>query len=188
MKDRSNNETNNQIHQIKPRVLVKDVLLLKRKEFSKDLDKIDLEILNLKEECSKKIGQLLLKKKPAVEGMNHIDALLKIEGIKTNEITNGSELQNESMLNVRSSITDAVFNFLEEVHKPLHYLELTKKMQEKDVFIPGKNPSATLLSRINRDKRFKRTARRGTYALATWRVRSGKTRRRKGKKKKINGK
>jgi hypothetical protein len=69
-------------------------------------------------------------------------------------------------------VTDAVLNLLEERRQPMHYKEIAAKLQEGNTYIPGKNPAATLLSRMNRDSRFKRTKKRGTYTLSTWQVRS----------------
>ena len=165
---------------------VKAVLLSKRNIFIKELRNIDLAIFQLKEEFSKRIEELEQRKKLPGEGLQHIDALLKLEGIVINHKKDDSVAQSKCVMNDTSSITNAVFNLLEEMHKPMHYQEITKKIQDKGIYIPGKNPSATLLSRINGDKRFKRTAKRGTYALIEWRVRAGKIRRRKRNKRKIH--
>jgi hypothetical protein len=165
---------------------IKDALLLKRKAFIEEIKNIDLAISQLKKEFSERIEEFEHKKKFPEEGLQHIDALLRLEGIIINNEGNNSLSPKKSTLNNSASITDAVFNLFEKVHKPMHYMELTHKLREEGIYIPGKNPSATLLSRINRDKRFKRIPKRGTYALCTWRVRSGKVRRRKKAKKRIN--
>lgn len=167
-------------------IQIKTALLSKRNTLIEELRNIELAISQLKNDFSKKIEGLEQKKKFPEEGLQHIDALLKLEGMTINNKINDSIIHDESALNDTSFITNAVFNLLEEIHKPMHYQEITKKMQEKGIYIPGKNSSATLLSRINRDKRFKRTAKRGTYALIEWRVRAGKIRRRKRNKRKIH--
>jgi len=182
MKEDSMNKNNSRIEE-NPLIQVKDVLLLKRKAFLAEINNIDLAISQLKEEFAKKIQKLQEKKKSPEEGLQHIDALLRLDGIIVNNEGNNSLSPKKTTLNNSASIIDAVFNIFEKVHKPMHYMELTLKLQEEGIYIPGKNPSATLLSRISRDKRFKRTPKRGTYALCTWRVRSGKTRRRKRAKK-----
>jgi hypothetical protein len=185
VKEDSINKNNTRIEE-NPLIQVKDVLLLKRKAFLEEINNIDLAISKLKEEFAKKTQELQERKKSPEEGLQHIDALLRLDGIIVNNEGNNSLSPKKSTLNKSASITDAVFNIFEKVHKPLHYMELTLKLQEEGIYIPGKNPSATLLSRINRDERFKRTPKRGTYALCTWRVRSGKSRRRKRAKKRIN--
>lgn|GEM_PF-3599386 len=168
---------------------VKTILLAKRKNYIEELRNIDMAIVQLKNEYSKKVDELEQKKKLPEEGLQHIDALLKLEGKIINDNINNPIKHNGSSLNETSSITEAVFSILEEMQKPMHYQEITKRMQDKGIYIPGKNPSATLLSRINRDKRFKRTTKRGTYALAAWKVRVGKVRRRRKRgKRRINEK
>jgi len=185
VKENQSNKNNIKIEE-NSQIQVKDALLLKRKAFLKEINNIDLAISQLKEESAKKIQELQEKKKSPEEGLQHIDALLRMEGLIINNKGNNSLSPTKSTLNNSASIMDVVFNLLEKIHKPMHYIELTHKLQEEGIYVPGKNPSATLLSRINRDKRFKRTPRRGTYALCTWRVRSGKARRRKRAKKRIN--
>lgn len=188
MKEDSISKSNNKIVGENTQMQIRDVLLAKRRALLEELQNIDLAISKLKEEVSNKIEELEKSKKFPEEGLQHIDALLRLEGIVLNDIRNNSVTHSAFALNDGSSITNAVFNLLEKMHKPIHYKELTKKIQRKGIIIPGKNPSATLLSRINRDERFKRIAKRGTYALATWRVRAGKVRRRKRNKIKIDGK
>jgi len=188
MKEESIGNANNKIVGENAPIQITDVLLAKRQALLEELQNIDLAISKLKEEVSQKIEELEKNKKLPEEGLQHIDALLKLEGIALNNLRNNSVTHGALALNDGSSITNAVFNILEKMHRPMHYKELTKKIQKKGIRIPGKNPSATLLSRINRDERFKRTEKRGTYALATWRVRTGKVKRRKRNKVKIDGK
>jgi len=182
------NKENNKIVGENAQIQIRDVLLAKRQALLEELQNIDLAISKLKEKVSKEIEELEKNKKFPEEVLHHIDALLKLEGIVLDNLKNKSVTYGAFALNDGSSITNAVFTLLEKMHKPMHYKDLTKKIQGKGISIPGKNPSATLLSRINRDERFKRTGKRGTYALATWRVRTGKVRRRKRNKMKIDEK
>jgi len=161
---------------------IKDALLIKRQTLLHELKELDGMISLAHEEYSAKLQELQTKKKPLEEALHHIDALLRLEGY----CANGSPANNNDTVRAsaaaETSITDAAFGLLQELHQPLHYKDIALKLQERSVYIPGKNPAATLLSRINRDKRFKRAAKRGVYGLSTWRMRSAKRRRTKSQK------
>jgi Asp-tRNA(Asn)/Glu-tRNA(Gln) amidotransferase C subunit len=139
------------------------------------LGEVNDSISQINEEYSTKIKQLENLKKPWEEVLTHIEALLKIDNHNVN-----TQATTEVARSV--SITDAAFNLLQQIHEPTHYKEITKKLQDDNVHVPGKNPSATLLSRISRDKRFKRAKKRGVYALSMWRLRDKRTKPRKKSK------
>lgn len=143
---------------------IAQALRTSREDIVKELERIDNVISQKNEE----IRLLQNRKKPWEEVLVHIEALLDfdnhhIEKPATTEVANSV------------SITDAAFNLLQRIHSPTHYKEIAKKLQESNVNIPGKNPYATLLSRISRDKRFKRAKKRGEYALSIWRIRKKST-------------
>lgn len=163
---------------------VREALLLKKDLIMAELKKIDLAIADLQEEFSRKIEAFQSKRKPSEEALHHIEALLKLEGLVLNSNLNKVGENKIDHIPGTAKITDAAYDFLSEVQKPLHYKEIFNKLQEQGLYIPGKNPAATLLSRMSRDNRFKRTIKRGTYALSTWRIRSTKSKRKKQKKKK----
>jgi len=105
--------------------------------------------------------------------------LLKAEGEKI-ETTEGISLTS-------GAIAEIVYNFMseQESNMPLHYTDITNKIMAKGVLIPGKNPASNLLSNINRDDRFIRTA-PGTYGLKEWGVKPMASRKRKSHSKKSN--
>ena len=162
---------------------VREALLLKKDLIMAELKKNDLAIADLQEEFSRKIEAFHSKRKPSEEALHHIEALLKLEGFALNN--NQGKVGENKIDNITGTakITDAAYDFLSEVHKPLHYTEIFNKLQERGLYIPGKNPAATLLSRMSRDNRFKRAIKRGTYALSTWRIRSTKSKRKRQKRK-----
>lgn len=162
----------------RPHIQVKEALLLKRDILVKELKKIDSAIIQLQAEHSKKIEKLQTERKHSEEALHHVDALLKLEGFAVNESQNETDATNSSITSA-AYVTDATFNLLEDIHKPMHYKKIALGLQEQGIYIPGKNPAATLLSRIARDSRFKRTMKRGTYALSTWRMRTSKSKRKK---------
>jgi len=166
----------------KPETNIKDSLLAKREALLNELRELDTTASFVQQEYSAKLQELQTKRKPLEEVLYHIEALLRFEGYNVNsrQLANGDG--NGADLPPETSITNAAFSLLEELHQPLHYKEIADKLQERNVYIPGKNPAATLLSRISRDSRFKRAMKRGVYALSTWRMPSTKRRRTKSRK------
>ena len=138
-------------------------LVSSRDEIVMELKRLDTLISQLNEEYSSRVNQLQNRRRPWQEALAHIEALLKID--------DRANRQSATNMTNALSITDAAFALLQRLHQPTHYKEITKKLQEDNLHIPGKNPSATLLSRISRDKRFKRAKERGVYALSVWRIR-----------------
>ena len=169
---------------VEPNRGIKDTLLLRRESFIAALKELDTSISRVQEEYSTKLDQLQVKKKQLGEALHHIEALLRFEGHYVNDSQYADNKSNEGGIAVGTSVTDAAFLLLEEVHQPLHYKEIAAKLLDRSVFIPGKNPEATLLSRINRDSRFKRAKKRGVYALSAWRIRSAKPKHAKSRKSK----
>lgn len=143
---------------------------------------IEKNTSELKKEYSGKLEQLESKKKNLQDAAQHLTALLRFKGIKPSH--SQSDI-NDGIIDFgfeKISVVDAAVSLLEESHQPLHYQEITKKLNDRNIHITGKNPAATLLSRINRDKRFKRGKKRGTYALSRWRLRGKKSKSTVGKK------
>ena len=154
---------------------VKEALFLKRAELTRELKELDAIISRVQQEYSLRLEQLLVQKKPLEDALYHVEALLRFEGPSTKDSSNIGHVSTTPAVIARTSVTDAVLNLLEELHQPMHYKHIAAKLQERNTYIPGKNPAATLLSRMSRDKRFKRTKKRGMYALSTWRVRSAES-------------
>jgi hypothetical protein len=156
----------------KVQITVKEVLLLKQDELTTQLKEIDAIIHRLQVEYSLRIDQLQAQKKPLEDALHHVKALLQIEGHYEKIRPNSGDYSATSAIVAGSSITDAAFNLLEELHQPMHYKGIAAQLQERNAYIPGKNPAATLLTRMSRDNRFKHTKKRGMYVLSTWRVRT----------------
>ena len=150
---------------------VKEALLWKRAQLAKELKELDATISNVQREYSLRLEQLLVQKKPLEDALYHVEALLQFEDPSVRNIQNVGRDRAKPVVAARHSVIDAVLDLLEERHQPMHYKDIAAKLQEINTYIPGKKPAATLLSRMNRDSRFKRTKKRGTYALSTWRGR-----------------
>ena len=166
----------------KAKVDVKQALMMRRESLDKELQELDSVSSRLQEEYTGKLETLQSKKKPLEEALRHVEALLQFEGFYLGGNPAGAMTNNAVSLNTRSSATDAAFQLLAEIHQPLHYKDIALKLQERNIYIHGKDPAATLLSRINRDDRFKRAKKRGTYALSSWRMRDMKRKRGKTQK------
>ena len=139
---------------------IAQALSASRDDIIEELGRIDQYISQKNEE----INLLRNRKKHWEEILIHIEALFSADNNQVDKQVPGEAANSVS-------ITDAAFAFLERTHSPKHYKEIARKLQADNVYIPGKNPSATLLSRISRDKRFKRGKKRGEYALSVWRIR-----------------
>lgn len=171
-----------EIGEMKPHPDIKDTLLLKRGSLITELKELDSSISQIQEEYSAKIEQLQMKKKMLGEALHHIEALLRFEGHNVNDSQCVDNETSNGDIGNGTFVTDAAFGLLEKIHQPLHYKDIAAKLLGRSVHIPGKNPEATLLSRINRDNRFKRAAKRGVYALSTWRIHKVKPKRAKSRK------
>ena len=136
------------------------------------LDEIKIEILDLQKAIKKLFNEVEIRQ----EQVQHIVLLLKTEGIDIDDPELASLTD--------TAITDNVYDFLIKENKkiPLHYNDLTKAIMAKGILIPGKNPASNLLSHINRDDRFIRTA-PGTYGLKEWGIQEMTQKKRKSKKK-----
>ncbi len=151
---------------------VKQALMARRESLTKDLASLAETISQTQAEYTANLEKLQNKKRTLEEALQHVTALLRFEGCVPE--THHSDNLREANGAEPVSLTDAAYELLVGLHEPLHYKEITLKLQEKDIHVPGKDAAATLLSRISRDGRFKRTKRRGVYALSNWRIRETK--------------
>jgi hypothetical protein len=142
---------------------LEEALKQKYNALLEEIKNIDNLISELQAEYSNKLESLYSNKKTYEETLNHISALLKIEHYSCG-IPKISNINDTHAI----SITDAVYNILQDAHCPLHYKDITNRLIDQGIYISGVNASATLLSRISRDERFKRV-KRGTYGLKGWR-------------------
>jgi len=143
---------------------------LKRAEVARGLKELDAVISSLQREYLLRLEQLQSQKKPLQDALHHVEALLRFEAEHTRHTPSIVDDSAKLLVAAETSVTDAAFSLLEELHQPMHYKHIAAKLQERNTYIPGKNPAATLLSRMSRDNRFARAEKRGTYALLTWRL------------------
>jgi len=151
---------------------VKQALMARRESLTKELASMAETISQTQAEYAANLEILQGKTRAMEEALQHVTALLRFEGYVPE--TNQSDDLREASDAEPVSLTDAAYELLAGLREPLHYKEITVKLQEKDIYVPGKDAAATLLSRISRDGRFKRTKGRGVYALSTWRIRETK--------------
>jgi len=181
----NNNITSNQNSDSEVKTDLREVLLPKLAELTRQLKELDTNISSMQKEYFLRLEQLQAQKGPLEDALQHVKALLRFEGHYEKNFPNVVE-DSASLARVAgASLTDAVFNLFEELQQPMHYRDIAAKLQERNAYIPGKNPAATLLTRMTRDNRFKRTKKRGVYILSTWRVSSTKSLRNSPRKKPI---
>lgn len=147
-------------------------LVIRRRNLITRIKDLEARVNQVDEEYRARRDDLQARKKPLEEALFHIEALLRIGGQETTAESTSSDEQSVALEARNLSVTEAAFAILQKKHHPLHYREITKMLQDKGIHIPGKNPAATLLSRMSRDKRFRRGNKRGVYILKGWRATS----------------
>ena len=154
---------------------LKEALLYKLAELTRQLKELDANISGLQKDYFSRLEQLQAQKRPLEDALHHVQGLLRFEGHYEKNAPNVVEDGATFAKVVGASVTDAAFNLLNELQQPMHYKDIAAKLQETNTYVPGKDPAATLLTRMTRDHRFKRTKKRGVYILSTWRVSNSKS-------------
>lgn len=173
----------NDQHAVQPAQNEVVILLTKKREsLISQIINFDKEIEQLRNEYDKKLAVLKEKQHPLQNALQHVEALLKIEGWeKTKNAISHVSNKND---NATFSFIDKAVEVLEEANEPLHFKVIYEKIEESGFHVPGKDGAATLLAKMSRDGRFKRIKKRGTYALTIWRIAKAKARNRKSIKSK----
>ena len=144
-------------------------LLARRREFLNALAAIDTEILEIQTELNQRLETVRHRRQPLEVALAHLDALLRIEGWTDPD---GGEVGHSQVIKSNGAIpADAAYDLLTTLEIPLHYRSLAQQLSDSGIYVGGKDPAATLLSKISRDDRFKRSPERGVYGLATWSMR-----------------
>jgi hypothetical protein len=154
---------------------LRKALLHELAELTRQLKELDTNISRMQKEYLLQLEQLQAQKRPLEDARHHVEALLRFEGRYEDNIPNIIEDSAKLAITSVASVTDAAFNLLEELQQPLHYKYIAAKLQERNAYVPGKNPAATLLTRMTRDNRFRRTKKRGVYILSAWRLSNPKS-------------
>jgi hypothetical protein len=115
------------------------------------------------EEIRSRIRPLENTLKRKQEQLSAVDQLLALTGdlSRTTQVIALPETNRGSA----PPFLDCAADILRQQGGPLHYKALFARVRERGVHVPGRNPEANLLTRMNRDARFARVA-RGTYGLA----------------------
>jgi len=158
-----------------------EVLLKKRAQLLTELRQHDTSMAKLQKEYSARLNQIRETHRPVRDALQHVEALLQLEGWEKPESLDGGGAAKSATLDAILYI-DAAYKLLENVGQPLHYRTIYGKLKEQGVYVPGKDGAATLLVKMSRDGRFKRIRKRGTYALSFWRMSAAKSRSRASRK------
>lgn len=146
-----------------------DELLARHKQLTAEVDRE-----------TAKLQQVLADMEKKKQALEAIERLIRIEGAALPEEPK-SVVAFPTTVRVRSPISDAAHEVLEERGEPIYYQQLAREIQFRGVAIGGQTPANTMLAHLSRDDRFYRPA-RGTYALRAWdpKARSVGIRRKKG--------
>lgn len=147
---------------------IKETLLRKREVILDRLKRIEVAISQLRGEFRQKIGELEAQRQPAQEALHHVEALLRLEGIRLDDTQSDSKDKLVGRVPVTGTALalDAAYRLLERAHRAMHYREIARQLREQHVLVAGKDPAATLLSGMARDARFRRAKKRGMYRLS----------------------
>ena len=159
------------------RDVLRSMLLERRREHVEALERIDIELSEIQTELRRRIDDARGRRQPIEEALGHLDGLLQIEGWK--EFEEGDVHEPQAPSGDGKAPIEAAYDLLSTLGKPLHYRELALKLTHNGVYLAGKDPAATLLSKMSRDDRFRRAPERGVYGLISWRMRKSSSRKRK---------
>ena len=162
--------------------VLREVLLNRHREHVETLDKIDAEISEIQTQLSRRVDDARNRRQTIEEALSHLDAFLQFEGWTEPGDKNARHPQ-VTAGNGKVPI-EAAYELLSVLEKPIHYRELAQRLSESGVYLAGKDPAASLLSKMSRDDRFRRGPERGIYGLASWRMRKSPGRKRVSKRSK----
>lgn len=121
--------------------------------------KLDEELRELR--CQRdELNAVIVRKEAQARNLRE---LLESEGYLPRDTESGSGSSN-------GSVGDAAYEVIKKTGQPMTYRDVTDRLLEAGVSIPGRSPQANLLAHLVRDQRFQRVG-RGTYALAEWGLR-----------------
>ena len=126
------------------------VLEAKKREIVDELAALNRQSIEVARQISIKEGQL-----------SNIEELLELEVAETP----GAVSERRAGF---ARFVDVAHEVLSSENGPLHYREIAKRVADRGVRVPGKDPAATLLTAMTRDVRFGRGAKRGLYGLTEW--------------------
>ena len=132
------------------------MLRLKRTEVLSEIDGLRTQASDISGRIAAKEGQL-----------RNLEDLLALEG-GTVPAADGAEALPRAATTKSQRFTDAAVEILAGLGSPIHYLDLVRRLSERDVYVPGKEPGANLIAHMLRDERFSRANGRGMYGLAEW--------------------
>lgn len=134
-----------------------DVLRHKRTEVLTEIETLRAQAAELANRLSAKESQL-----------RNLDDLLSLEAGGLDGL-DGSETSAARGVPLKSQrFTDAAVAILVERGTPTHYQDLVTALNDRGVYVPGKDPGANLIAHMLRDDRFARGPGRGLYGLSDW--------------------
>jgi hypothetical protein len=134
-----------------------DVLRHKRSEVLGDIEGLRTQASELANRLAAKESQL-----------RNLDDLLSLEAGGLDGLEGQDKSQPRGAPLKSQRFTDAAVALLTERGVPTHYQELATALNDRGVYVPGKDPGANLIAHMLRDDRFARGPGRGMYGLSEW--------------------
>jgi hypothetical protein len=134
------------------------------RELGSEIARVDEERAYLQAEYTRRESQLRDRVERLEKELMHVHQIL--------ELRDGARpVTPKRVSTVRAKergIEDAVYGLLASERRGLHYSEILSGLSNAGIPVPGRNPGASLVSRLIRDGRFSRPEKRGVYALREW--------------------
>lgn len=134
-----------------------DVLRSKRSEVLTDIEGLRSAASEIANKLAAKEGQL-----------RNLDDLLALEAESPGRAADADSVPPRGTPLKSQRFTDAAVSVLAESGAPIHYQDLARMLNDRGVYVPGKDPGANLIAHMLRDDRFSRAVGRGMYGLAEW--------------------
>ena len=138
-------------------------LLRKRASIAAHLNDLDELLATLATEYATRRREILNERRSTLEALGHVEGLMRMERIAAPSF----ETPPSNLVDKGSSLECAIQLLKGKGHE-MHYRQIAETLQSLGHEIPGRDPAATLLTRMSRDPRFRRGTGRGSYALSEW--------------------
>jgi hypothetical protein len=134
------------------------------RELGSEIARLDEERAYLQAEYTRRESQLRERVERLEKELMHVHQILELrDGARPVAPKRVSTARVEER-----RIEDAVYDLLASERQGLHYSEILSRVSNAGILVSGRNPGATLVSRLIRDRRFSRPEQRGVYALREW--------------------
>jgi hypothetical protein len=129
-------------------------------------EQYEADLENVASRLRTKVRELEVEILPIQEQLSRLRVQLDFveRALNSGNIAPHPELQVADVTSSKPSVSDRIFEILNEAARPLHITEIKDHYVAKGFTVPGQGTDSNLLVYIVRDSRFARVS-KGTYAL-----------------------